>query len=101
MRVKPGDLSQLYGADPAMASVVQDRLLQILAQNKILIVKIYTAIKGRDVWFEVPAEQVHDFLITAASLPEIGIITYGEDPETGTYLDVPMIFEPRQRRRRR
>ena len=71
-----------------------------IEQNGLNLEPLYTGVMGPDVWFEIADAATDSFAMFVRTLEEVGVGSNQPD-ETGTYLDVPLVFEKRQRRHRR
>lgn len=101
MKVKIGDISQLYGPNPATVQKIRRDVVAILEKQGILFLPIYTGMRGADVWEAVHENQVEKLELVAPLVENVGEVTRKQDGDGEEYIDIPLVYEPRQRRLRR
>lgn len=101
MKVKIGDINQLYGPDSALAGKIRHDVIIALEKQGVIFLPIYTGMRGPDVWAAVHESQVEKLEIVAPLVEHVGEVMRKRDDEGEEYMDIPLIYEPRQRRVRR
>lgn len=99
MKVKIGDINQLYGPDSALAGKIRHDVIIALENRGSFFSRSIQ--RGPDVWAAVHESQVEKLEIVAPLVEHVGEVMRKRDDEGEEYMDIPLIYEPRQRRVRR